>query len=75
MKLRFTAQVIDDDGSEYVSPSIVETDIPNEEEYLDGSNFMEVFGTAERNGIPARNEAANTAMGKYLNAVSVKKKR
>ncbi|GHU52157.1 hypothetical protein FACS1894200_12670 [Spirochaetia bacterium] len=73
MKLRHTVQIIDDDGREYVDTTIVDADIPNEEEYIDGSNFMEVFGKAERNGIPARNEATNTAMGKYLNAVSAKK--
>ncbi|GHU47180.1 hypothetical protein FACS1894200_02130 [Spirochaetia bacterium] len=73
MILRYTVEVIKD-GNEYVDPTIVETEIPDEEEYIDGSNFMEVFGKAERNGIPARNEAANTAIGKYLNAVGAKKK-
>ncbi|GHU53398.1 hypothetical protein FACS1894200_13950 [Spirochaetia bacterium] len=65
MKAIFSVRIVNDDGSEYVDPSIVETDIPNEEEYIDGSNFWEVFAKIERDGIPARNEAANTALGKH----------
>ena len=74
MRLRFTAEMIDDDGKCISMPVEMETAVPNLEEYGDKSRFYEIFDQYEKAALEARNQAAEAITESYLNAAAALKK-
>lgn len=74
MRLRFTAEMIDDGGERVSMPVAVETAVPNLEEYGDRSRFYEIFDRYEKAALEARNQAAAEITESYLNAATALKK-
>ena len=74
MRLRFTAEMIDDNGERVSMPIEVETTVPNPEEYGDKSRFHEIFDQYEKAALEARNQAAEEITESYLNAATALKK-
>ena len=74
MRLRFTAEMIDDDGERVSMPVEIETTVPNPEEYGDKSRFYEIFDRYEKAALEARNQAAAKITQSYLNAATASKK-
>jgi len=74
MRLRFTAEMIDDNGERVSMPTEIETAVPNPEEFGDKSRFYEIFDRYERAALEARNQAAEEITQSYLNAATALKK-
>lgn len=74
MRLRFTAEMIDDRGERICQPVKIETAVPNLEEYGDKSRFYEIFDQYEKAALEVRNQAAKEITESYLNAASALKK-
>jgi hypothetical protein len=55
MRLRFTAEMIADNGERVSMPIEIETAVPNPEEFGDKSRFYEIFDRYERAAPEARN--------------------
>lgn len=66
MKVRFTAEIIDDRGEIVKTPVTVETDVPDVTEFTEPTEFYQVFDRFERPVIEARNQAAEEIAKKYL---------
>jgi hypothetical protein len=73
MKMRFTAEIIGDDGQVVTKPVTIDTDVPEFEKFLNGSNFLEQFGYYEKAVVKARNDVAKEATGQYLDELFKKK--
>ena len=74
MRLRFTAEMTDDNGERVSMPVEIETAVPNPEEYGDKSRFYEIFDRYEKAAPEARNQAAEEITESYLNAATALKK-
>jgi hypothetical protein len=74
MRLRFTAEMIGDNGERVSMPIEVETAVPNPEEFGDKSRFYEIFDQYEKAALEARNQAAEEITESYLNAATASKK-
>ena len=74
MRLRFTAEMIGDNGERVSMPIEVETSVPNPEEFGDKSRFYEIFDQYEKAALEARNQAAEEITESYLNAATASKK-
>jgi len=66
MKVRFIAEIVDDDGGVKKAPVSVETDVPDIREFTSPSEFYKVFDRFERPVIEARNQAALEVAKEYL---------
>ena len=66
MKVRFTAEIIDDRGEIVKTPVTVETAVPDVTEFTEPTEFYQVFDRFERPVIEARNQAAEEIAKKYL---------
>ncbi len=66
MRVRFIAEIIDDDGKVMKAPVSVETDVPDITEFSSSSEFYKVFDRFERPVIEARNQIALEATRDYL---------
>ena len=74
MRLRFTAEMIEDNGERVCMPVEIERAVPNPEEYGDKSRFYEIFDQFEKAALEARNQAAEEITESYLNAATASKK-
>ena len=70
MKVRFTAEIIDDRGEIVKTPVTVETDVPDVTEFTEPTEFYQVFDRFERPVIEARNQAAEEIAKRYLEEAS-----
>ena len=59
MKIRFTAEIIDDNGNVLKNPVSVETKVPDLTDFNCPSEFLKVFDRYERPVIEARNQIAS----------------
>ena len=66
MKVRFVAEIMDDEGKIIKTPVSVETEVPNVTEFSNPSDFYKVFDRFERPVIEARNQAAQEITKAYL---------
>lgn len=66
MKVRFTAEIIDDNGNSIKAPVAVETTVPDLTEYECPTEFLKVFDRYERPVIEARNQIASEITKDYL---------
>ena len=67
------SDIKNDDGSKTIKPVIIDTDIPDFEDFKGPDNFREVFDKYERAVLKARNIAAELATEEYLTELSKKK--
>ena len=70
MKVRFTAEIIDDRGEIVKTPVTVETAVPDVTEFTEPTEFYQVFDGFERPVIEARNQAAEEIAKRYLEEAS-----
>jgi hypothetical protein len=73
MKMKITVEIENDDGSKTIKPVVVDTEVPNYEEFKGPDNFRETFDILEKAALKVRNEAVETAIEKYLAELSKKK--
>ena len=73
MKMKITVEIENDDGSKTIKPVIIDTDIPDFEDFKGPDNFREVFDKYERAVLKARNIAAELTTEEYLTELSKKK--
>jgi hypothetical protein len=73
MKLRITADIIDDDGNVVVKPTSAGVDIPEFEQFINGTNFLDTFDQYERPVLKARNEVLSGITEQYLEELFKKK--
>ncbi len=73
MKMKITVEIENDDGTKTIKPIIVDTEIPEYEEFKGPDNFREVFDKYEKAVLKARNSAAEIATEEYLTELSKKK--
>ncbi len=66
MRVRFSAEIVDDDGKVKKAPVSVETEVPDIAEYSTPSEFYKVFDRFERPVIEARNQIASEVTKEYL---------
>ncbi len=66
MRVRFIAEIVDDDGEVRKAPVNVETDVPDIREFSSPSEFYKVFDRFERPVIEARNQVAAEVTKDYL---------
>ena len=66
MKVRFSAEIIDDNGERIRMPVAAEVEVPNIREYSNASEFYKLFDRYERPVIEARNQIASEITKDYL---------
>ncbi len=66
MRVRFIAEIVDDERTEKKAPVSVEVDVPDIAEYSSPSAFYKVFDRYERPVIEARNQIAAEITKEYL---------
>ena len=66
MKVRFVAEIIDDNGNTIKAPVKVETAVPDVSEFTNPAEFYKVFDRFERPVIEARNQIASEIARDYL---------
>ena len=74
MRLRFTAEMIDDNGERISNPVEIEAAVPNLEDYGDKSHFYEIFDRYEKSALAMRNQVAEEITQSYLKAAAALKK-
>ena len=75
MKIRFTAEIIDDNGNVLKNPVSVETKVPDLTDFNCPSEFLKVFDQYERPVIEARNQIASEITKDYLEEAAFLKDR
>ena len=73
MKMKITVEIENADGSKEIKPIVIDTEIPEFEEFKSPDNFREVFHKYETAVLKARNMAAELATEEYLSELSKKK--
>ena len=66
MKVRFVAEIIDDNGNTIKAPVKVETAVPDVSEFTNPAEFYNVFDRFEKPVIEARNQVASEIARNYL---------
>ena len=75
MKMEITIRIKNTDGTEEIRPIVVDTEIPEFEEFTGPDNFREVFDRCEKAALKIRNKAAELAIKEYLSEMSKKNSR
>ena len=75
MRLRFTAEMIDDDGERVSTPAEIETAVPNPGAHGDKRRFYEIFEQYEKATPEVRNQTAEEIRQDYPNAVTTLKRK
>ena len=75
MKVRFIAEIVDDEGKIIKAPVSVETEVPNVTEFSSPSDFYAVFDRFEKPVIEARNQIAQEITKDYLDGAAFLKGR
>lgn len=73
MKMKITIEIENADGLKEIKPIVIDTEIPEFEEFKSPDNFREVFNKYEKAVLKARNMAAELATEEYLTELSKKK--
>lgn len=66
MKVRFVAEILDDNGNPIKVPVKVETEVPDVSEFTSPGEFYNVFDRFEKPVIEARNQIASEIARDYL---------
>ena len=73
MKMKITIEIENADGLKEIKPIVIDTEIPEFEEFKSPDNFREIFDKYEKAVLKARNLAAELATEEYLTELSKKK--
>lgn len=73
MKLEISVKFIDECGLEVIKPVIIDTSVPNFDDFHDVNDFLPVFDQLERSGLRLRDEAFSIALTQYMETLSKKK--
>jgi len=71
--MKITIEIENIDGTKEIKPIVIDTEIPEFEEFKDANNSKEVFHKYEKAVLKARNAAAELATEEYLTELSKKK--
>ena len=66
MKVRFVAEILDENGNPIKVPVKVETDVPDVSEFTSPEEFYKIFDRFEKPVIEARNQIASEIARDYL---------
>lgn len=72
MKLEISVKFIDECGLEVIKPVIIDTSVPNFDDFHDVNDFLPVFDQLERSGLRLRDEAFSIALTQYMETLSKK---
>lgn len=72
MKMKMTVEIENTEGTKEIRPIVVDTEIPEFDDFTGPDNFREVFDKYEKAVLKIRNEAAEQATQEYLSAMSKK---
>jgi hypothetical protein len=70
MKMKITVEIENADGLKEIKPIVIDTEIPDFDEFISPDNFREVFHKYETAVLEARNMAAELATEEYLTKLS-----
>ena len=73
MKMEIIVKFKNEDGSETLKPIVLDTEVPEFDEFKGPDNFREVFHKYEQAVLKARNLAAEMATEEYMKELSKKK--
>lgn len=73
MKMEINVKITNDKGEEIIEPVTVDTEVPEFDEFVDASNFREVFHRYEQSVLKIRNMSTRVASECYLTELSKKK--
>lgn len=73
MKMKITVEIENADGLKEIKPIVIDTEIPDFDEFISPDNFREVFHKYETAVLKARNMVAELATKEYLTELSKKK--
>ena len=73
MKMEIIVKFKNEDGSETLKSIVIDTEVPEFDEFKGPDNFREVFHKYEQAVLKARNTAAEMATKEYMNELSKKK--
>jgi hypothetical protein len=71
--MKITVEIMNADGTTEIRPIVVDTEIPEFEEFKGPDNFREVFDRCEKAVLKIRSQALELAIGQYLTEMSKKK--
>ncbi len=72
MKLEISVKFIDENGMEATKPVIVDTSVPDFDDFHDVNDFLLVFDQLEKAGLKLCNESFSTALTQYMETMSKK---
>lgn len=72
MKLEISVKFIEEDGSEAISPVVIDTSVPGFDDFHDANDFLPVFHQLEQAGLELRDESFAAALTQYLEEMSKK---
>ena len=75
MKIRYVAEILDEEGKSIKAPITVETDVPEVSEFTAPAEFYQVFDRFEKPVIEARNQVALEIARDYLDEAAFLKDR
>ena len=73
MKMKITVEIENADGLKEIKPIVIDTEIPEFDEFKGPDNFREIFHKYETSILKARNMGAELATEEYLTELSKKK--
>ena len=75
MKIRYVAEILDEEGKSIKAPITVETDVPEVSEFTAPAEFYQVFDRFEKPVIEGRNQIALEIARDYLDEAAFLKDR
>ena len=73
MKMKITVEIENEDGTKAIEPVVVDTEIPNHDDFKGPDTFLQDFDVYEKAVLQIRNEVVKEATEAYLEDVSKKK--
>lgn len=72
MKLEISVKFIDKNGMEATKPVVIDTAVPDFDDFHDVNDFLPVFDQLEKAGLELRNESFSAALTQYMEELSKK---
>jgi len=72
MKMKITVEIENEDGTKTIEPVVVDTEIPDYDDFKGPDTFLQDFDVLEKAVLKIRNDAAKEAVEAYLEDISKK---
>lgn len=72
MKFEITMKFVDESGQEVTNPLVVDTPVPDFDDFHDVNDFLPVFDQLEKAGLKLRDQSFAAALSQYLEELSKK---